>query len=434
MRGDLRTMRGGLAVGVVLGLAGGLLPIGAASQSVTCAAPGVAAVPAIPAGGASGAITQPGPAPEAPQACWTWSMPAHTMSADENELVAVGDVIVTVAHDPELVALDAASGAERWRHTLTDSDSGTVHGLSAADGVVYAGGPEGLDAISAIDGSLLWRYQVDNPASENPQWGGFLDPAAVGGSVYGTTRTDTADGASSLTLVAVDAASGVARWEVPVSTEAVEGPIATDGTVVAVQYLTLKDDLRWPNLGLFDAATGASLWAHEIDLEAWGITRPIIAGSVVVYGAQNGDVVAYHIADGKRAWRRSVGYRSGVLTAASGTVFVNTSSEIHALNAKNGKPRWHKAPPSGSFIVGGTLPGEGTVPALVDDGPLVMFAASNDAPDQVYALDPGNGKRLWRIDAGPVGARSGSPIVTGGRIVLVLKSSESSDVVSFGLP
>jgi outer membrane protein assembly factor BamB len=63
-----------------------------------------------------------------------------------------------------------------------------------------------------------------------------------------------------------------------------------------------------------------------------------------------------------------------------------------------------------------------------------MFAVSYDVPGQLYALDPKNGKRLWRTDAGPAGGESGSPIVAGGRIVVVLKSSESSDVVSFGLP
>ncbi|MET0772252.1 MAG: PQQ-binding-like beta-propeller repeat protein, partial [Candidatus Limnocylindrales bacterium] len=276
MRRDIRTFRGWLALGMALGLAAPLLPTSVSSQSAACAAPVIATAPAIPAGGASGSMTQPGPSPESPQACWTWSMPAYTMSADENEIVAVGDAVVTVAHDPELVALDAASGAERWRYAMTDDGSGTVHGLSAAGDVVYAGGPEGLDAISIADGTLLWRYAVDNATSQNPAWGGFLDPVAVGGSIYGTTRVDAADGTSSFTLVAVDAASGVARWATPISTEGAD-PVASDGTVVAVQFMTLRDDLRWPNLGLFDATTGAPLWAHEIrDLERWPTTRPII--------------------------------------------------------------------------------------------------------------------------------------------------------------
>jgi outer membrane protein assembly factor BamB len=205
---------------------------------------------------------------------------------------------------------------------------------------------------------------------------------------------------------------------------------------VAVQYWALEnDDLRWPNLGLFDATTGAPLWVREIrDLERFPATRPIVTGSVVVYGGQYGDVVAFRTSDGKRAWRRNVGYGPGPLTAGDGTVFVISGTEIHALDAKSGKPRWHKAPRSGYFLSGGTLPGEGTVPAVVDGGPLVMFAASYDAPGQLYALDPRNGKQLWRSDAGLTGAESGSPIVTGGRIVAVLKSPASSDVVSFGLP
>lgn len=435
MHGNPLTIRGPLAVALAAGLTGSLLPMGVASQEVVCAAPGVAGAPAIPAGGASGSLTQPGPSPESPQACWTWSMDAHTMNADENELVAVGDVIVTVAHDPELVAIDAATGTDRWRHSLTDDDSGTVHGLSAADGVVYAGGPEGLDAINVADGTLLWRYQVDNPTSLNPQWGGFLDPAVVAGSIYGTTRVDSADEVSSHTLVAVDGTTGIERWATPLLAEGVY-PVASDGAVVVAVYETLEDDgLLWPNLSLFDAATGAPLWEREFrDVEQRPNTRPILVGSVVVYGTQDGDVVALNVADGKRAWQRNVGFRVSAPSAANGIIYVLSEGEIHALNAKSGKVRWHKGPGSGYFLHEGTLPGEGTVPALVTDGPLVMFAFSHDLPGQLYALDPKTGKRLWRSEAGPAGADAGSPIVAGGRIVLALGSSESSDVVSFGAP
>jgi outer membrane protein assembly factor BamB len=408
----------------------GLLATGAGgvAQEAACVAPTIGTVPALPAGGASGSVAQPGPAPEAPQACWTWSMDAYTMNADANEIVAVGDTIVTVAHDPELVALDAATGTERWRYPTSEEDYATVHGLAAAEGVVYAGGMEGLDAIDVTDGTLAWRYEVENTESPNPAWGGFFDPAVVGGSVYGTTRVDAADGTSSYSLVALDAASGTPRWSVPISTEGAD-PVATDGATVALTYITLVDGVRWPDLGAFDAATGSPLWVHEIrDVERWPSTRTILTDSLVHLGSQNGDVIALSSADGAGAWRHSVGYTSEAMTAGNGMLFVISGGEIHALSATSGKERWHKAPRSPYYLA------SETVPAVVDGGPLIMFGASNDASGQLVALDPRTGKQQWRTDAGASAADPGSPIVTGGRVVLTLGSSEVATVMSFGTP
>jgi outer membrane protein assembly factor BamB len=428
MHRNLRTLRGPLAVGLAVGITTSLLPIGVASQEVVCA-PLVTVTPAVPAGGASGSITQPGPAPGSPQACWTWSMQAYTMNADANEIVVVGDAVVTVAHGSEVVALEAASGEERWLHDIADVDYGTINGLTAGEDVVYVGGIDGLDALAVADGTPRWRYEVDNTESPNPGWGGFFHPAPVAGSVFGTTRVDAADGTSSITLVALDAATGTPRWSVPLTTESAD-PVASDGTIVVASYVRFGDDeLRWPNLGAFDAATGASLWVREIrDIEQWPTTRPVMTASHAFLGSQNGDIAAYGLADGKRAWKSNVGRNVGSIMVAGSTLYATSgSSELHALNVKNGKRRWKKALKEAYFATGVT-------PAVVEGGPLVMFASKLDTSGQLYALDPTNGKQVWRTDAGPVGADSGSPVVAGGRIVLMLNSSEAANVMSFGSP
>ena len=327
---NVRAVGGRLAVGLAVAISGSVLPAGVASQAITCAPPAATTGPASPAGGSSGSVAQPGPAPVSPQACWTWSMDAYTMNADANEIVAIGDVIVTVAHDPELVALDATTGTERWRYPMSEEDYATVHGLAAADGVVFAGGMEGLDALDATDGTLLWRYPVDNTASPNPGWGGFFDPAVVGGSVYGTTRVDAADGTSAYTLVALDSSTGTPRWSVPISTETAD-PVASDGSIVALSYLTMVDGVRWPDLGAFDALTGAPLWVHEIrDVERWPSTRTIVADGRVFLGSQNGEVIALASTDGKRVWRKSVGHSTEGMTAGNGMLFVISAGEIQS--------------------------------------------------------------------------------------------------------
>ncbi len=415
----------GLAATLALGL--GASPV-VSAQDGTCAPPTLPMPVVVPGGDASGALGQPGPAPDSPQACWTWSMDAYTMNAETNEILAVGDLVVTVAHDPTVVALDATDGTERWQYDVSDEDYGGVNGLAAGDGAVYAGGIAGLTAIEATDGSERWLYPVDNPDSANPQWGGFFTPTAVAGTVYGATRVDDAAGASSYKLVALDAATGTERWAIPISTEQVGVP-ASDGTLVVVEFYTLEDDLRWPNLGAFDAATGESRWVSEIrDVERWPTTRPVVTADLVYLGSQNGEVVARSTTDGSRVWRVDLGAVLDTLTIEDGTLYATTSdSVLHALNAKTGKKRWNAKPKLGSMS-------SAAVPAVVQDGPIVVAASDDDAVGSLYAVDRKTGKQVWRVDTGPVGTGFTSPIVAGGRIALGMHDASGDRVVSFGTP
>ena len=216
-------------------------------------------------------------------------------------------MVVTVAHDPAVVALDATDGTERWQYQVSDEDYGGVNGLAAGDGAVYAGGIAGLAAIEATDGSERWLYPVDNPDSANPAWGGFLLADRCRGLRVRRDPGDDAAGTSSYELVALDAATGTERWAIPISTEQVGVP-ASDGTLVVVEFYTLEDDLRWPNLGAFDAATGESRWVSEIrDVERWPTTRPVVTADLVYLGSQNGEVVARSTTDGSRVWRVDLG-------------------------------------------------------------------------------------------------------------------------------
>jgi outer membrane protein assembly factor BamB len=356
-------------------------------------------------------------------------MDAYTMNADDNDILAVGDIVVTVAHDPTVIALDAADGTERWQYRVSDEDYGGVNGLAAGDGAVYAGGIHGLVALEATDGSVRWEYVVDGPDSPNPQWGGFFSPVAIGGSVYGATRVDDVAGKSTFQLVALDAATGAERWALPLSSEQMGAPVS-DGTLVVVEYYTLEDDLRWPNLGAFDALTGESRWVAEIrDVEKWPTSRPVVTADLVYLGDQSGDVVARSAIDGSREWRTNVGANVETLTAVDGTVYVTTPlSEVHALNANTGKKRWHAKPKGEARITSAAMP------AVVQDGPVIVGAADHDGGAWLYAFDPKKGKQLWRVDSGPSGSGFMAPIVSGGRVVVGMHDPSGSRVVSFGTP
>jgi outer membrane protein assembly factor BamB len=117
----------------------------------------------------------------------------HDLPSFSSAPVVVDGVLYTSAGD--VYALKAADGAPRWTFALGGA------GLSpatpaVAGGVVYAGGPGGLAALHASDGSLLWRQA--KPAQYAPA------PVLGGDTAY--------FGADDNRLYALTASTGAVRW------------------------------------------------------------------------------------------------------------------------------------------------------------------------------------------------------------------------------
>jgi outer membrane protein assembly factor BamB len=164
-----------------------------------------------------------------------------------------------------LFALDAVSGAERW-HVATDQ---LVHTTPAvADGAVYFSDYDDLlYAIDAASGTERWRVQVGVDANRVVQPGTMIpwhqsSAAVAGGVVYAAGW----DG----TLVAVDAASGTERWRAEISFGVYSSPALAGG----VLYIGGMDG----TLHAFDTATGQPRWAVGVD-------GPIGSSPVVTGGA-----------------------------------------------------------------------------------------------------------------------------------------------------
>ncbi len=181
---------------------------------------------------------------------WRWrpSMPAevkHIGFPAVNRGVSLLDETVYVGTlDGHAVALDAASGVERWTATVADNDLGFA--ITAApltiDGKVIIGvsGAEAgirgfIDAYSTEDGSLLWRTHTVPAAGEpgSETWGGDSWETG-GGSTWLTGSYDPelnllywgignpapdwngddrpGDNLYTCSLLALDADTGEIRW------------------------------------------------------------------------------------------------------------------------------------------------------------------------------------------------------------------------------
>lgn len=289
---------------------------------------------------------------------------------------AAGDPPGSGADPRPLVALDAASGAERWRF-----DGGRVAGY-AADRVAYAavteaegGGAVTVVALDLATGSERWR------AATELTGGLAADVRAAGGAVYVEP-----EGA----LLALDAVDGTERWRV--AGEGIGGGWTVAGDAV---YLGLAGVVV-----ALDAAGGAERWRGGVASD--GRAPAVDEGSV--YAASDGGVVAaLDAATGAERWRVALGAEAeGAAVVAGGVVLVGAGPDaggifglggdegsVRALAAATGAERWRASfpDPTGRLVVG---PG-GHVLAE-------SYGPSAYAPDytgRLAAFDLGTGRERW---------------------------------------
>jgi len=186
--------------------------------------------------------------------------------------------------DGNVYALDAASGALRWKFATGD----IVHASPAfADGVVYVGSWDSwFYAIDAATGKERWRFHGGEDALMHNQVGFQSSPAVVDGVVY--------TGCRDANLYALDAKTGAEKWKLyHDGSWVISSPAVAGGKI----YYATSDSALFD---IVDAATG------KPDVQEHGnsfmFSSAAIAGDVVVMGVSNGSLEARDRASGKLLW------------------------------------------------------------------------------------------------------------------------------------
>lgn len=203
-------------------------------------------------------------------------------------IAVAGDTVFAATGRAEILALDPASGAVRWRAPLgaPARSAPTI----AADRI-HVGTLEGqMLGLSATDGKRLWAYQ--SPGSDTMVLG-MPAPAFVDGIVVA--------GFGSGELAALRAASGTVVWSDSLAAargrtsisdlSAIRGmPMVKDGRVYAASLggQLLANDLR----------SGRRLW----ELELASAEAPWIAGDWLFVVGTDAQLAAVNRADGAVAW------------------------------------------------------------------------------------------------------------------------------------
>ncbi len=186
--------------------------------------------------------------------------------------------------DSNVYAVDAASGALRWKFATGD----VVHASPAfADGTIYIGSWDGkFYALDAKSGAKRWEFQAGVDEAIHNQQGFQASAAVVDGTVY--------VGCRDAHVYALDAKTGAKRWDVFTNLSWVNTtPAVRDGRV----YTATSDSGL---IQVFNAADGKEIYQQKVKSYIWGSLS--LAGDVFVVGQFNGTLEGRDQKSGDVLW------------------------------------------------------------------------------------------------------------------------------------
>lgn len=183
--------------------------------------------------------------------------------------------------DDHIVAIDAATGAERWRTVLPlRSPNHQTHkhrGISGvplvAGGMVYVANLSSrLYALDAKTGAVKWEVPAFAAPDEKPALNPPLIPSPMmaGGHLI-FSRGSWHNG----TVYGLDSATGVERWQAP-------GSYVMKWSKDGRERLITLTGLEERTLRCIDPADGRVLWSQQVALLAQDPLSAVIAGDMLV--------------------------------------------------------------------------------------------------------------------------------------------------------
>lgn len=247
-------------------------------------------------------------------------------------VVALGGDTVLLATESAFVALDRASGGERWR-------TGTPE-TPAAVAVVAPPGTPAVAVVSTEEGGLAGL----DARTGRPRWSvrqlGAIRGVPAADPVTGTVSAVWQAGEAT-DLRVVDAASGVVRFEHPIRSWAGSPAVArlaeTRLVVVGAGSARFDGVVR-----AFDLADGSPRWQARVPASFQPGLVPLVDRHTVVIVDQLGNVTALDAGSGRRRWStrtRAAEIRARPVRAGDAVLVTNLSGEVVSLDRRRGTLR-----------------------------------------------------------------------------------------------
>ena len=311
-----------------------------------------------------------------------------------------------------MVARDTTTGRELWRTAIPGNvvappviQQDTVYvAVYVAPKHLGNTPTSALLALDARSGAIRWRYESRDVIVGSPTVNG--DTIWATASSWTTPPRD-----SSRSLLALSAHDGTLLWRVPLADIPSSSPVLAQGILYVGSWLGALYALR--------ADTGATVWVYHTANSS--SINPSVLDGVVYVRADDGTLFALNAADGQSLWRRSSSTAHGgwgESLAQDRTIYAGAPDGLlYALDARTGATlrayRLDDQPPiteaDTSFIIWSA--------PIVRDGVLYIERAGGDRrfavaqdPSQVVAIDRDTGAVRWtqKVSNAPC-----SPLVIG---------------------
>jgi len=256
-----------------------------------------------------------------------------------------------------LVAVDAATGTERWRGPAPGGemaiDTDTIYYIT--------GDRDTLLAVRTSDGSIEWELAGREESFDS-------SPILVGNTIYATTD-------ESKTLYAIDRGTGAVRWRFGSERKSLllDGLVRRDAVYVetdsTLRSLSPTDGVeQWRvTPPLADAVSADS------DVE-WGI-----AGDTAYLSRPDGTLYAYSVADGEHRWSVDTG-------STVRDIVPPVTGQLRFPSYEFEQTEWAPSPERVPRVLVRRVPGNPTTTQSGDD-------------EGVQAHDAETGERVWELDA-----------------------------------
>ncbi|MBV6418348.1 MAG: Serine/threonine-protein kinase AfsK [Steroidobacteraceae bacterium] len=302
--------------------------------------------------------------------------------------VLAGNSVYIASASGALFALERDTGMERWRFTSRMPISSTP--AIAGDTLYFVSSVGSLVALDPATGQPKWVFATEyerrfeakglhgyGPAGQTipDAWDVFTSsPVVAEGKVY----FGSGDG----NVYAVDAASGVLQWKLPLRNVVHASPAYANGVIFIGSW---GGDFQ-----AIDAATGRPKWQFQAGEDparhnqvGFQSSAAVVDG-VVYVGCRDAHVYALDAKTGRKLWDypTSKSWVNGTPAVRGGVVYVGTSdsSRFMALDAKTGRLRFNFDAKAYVF----------SSAALA--GSLAYFGSHNG---RLFAIDARTGDCVW---------------------------------------
>ena len=330
------------------------------------------------------------------------------LSADP--VIAEGRVY-TMDAEAQVTAFDLA-GRTIWTQDLTPpnerSDEGLGGGLAYADGMLYVTSGFGrLVALDPATGAQRWDQRLDTAVS--------AAPTISDGTAYIAARNGTG--------WAIDTTTGRILWQI-VAGKTDRGLFGGPSPVIAGDLVVFP--FATGQMVAADRATGNRRWLASVagarDDRVFSQVRdltgdPVVVGEILIAGSHGGRTSAFDIDGGAPLWTAEEGAMSPVIVAAGSVFLVSDTNRLVRLDLETGEIIWRVDLPlftrerasriKGTYAHFGPVLAGGRLLVLSDDGYIRSF-------------DPASGA-LISAEELPSGAAR-NPVISNGTLYVVTEN------------